>query len=180
MFQLFQTKARLLFTFLTCSFPLLLSCISRSLVYSRSAGEGDMFAHSLSRRALYHSEQICSRKVNPSEGNFGLFVGVCRVRWALEAVLLPPSVWWQILSHCLLVAFHPLEKKGHALPYLLSVSAVTVEERKYADVLLHPQKNKCTESCQSCGLFSFCKMSCFSPLPEFGPQIGGKKNGANL
>lgn len=97
------------FTFPTCSFPLLLSCVFQSLVYSRSTGVRDMFAHSLSRRGWHHNEQICSCKVSPTEGNYGLFVGVCGARWGPHG---PPiyncyisftcaySKWWQMLSHC--------------------------------------------------------------------------------
>lgn len=79
----------LFFTFLywlLFSSPLL--CVFQSLVYSRSTGERDMFAHSLTRRgwqkAGNHNEQICSCKVNPTEGNCGLFVAVCGVRWGFR------------------------------------------------------------------------------------------------
>lgn len=68
------------------SFPLLLSCVFQSLVYSKSVGERGMFAHSLTRRgwqkADNHNEQICSCKVDPTEGNCGLFVGGAVTTWA--------------------------------------------------------------------------------------------------
>lgn len=45
-----------------------------------------MFAHSLTRRgwqkADNHNEQICSCKVDPTEGNCGLFVGGAVTTWA--------------------------------------------------------------------------------------------------
>lgn len=74
-------RFQLTFLYLSdCSFPLLLFHVFQSLVYSRSTGERDMFAHSLSRRgrqkAGNQNEQIYSCKVKPTEGNCGMFAGV--------------------------------------------------------------------------------------------------------
>lgn len=164
----------LFFTFPTCSFPLPLSCVFQSLVHSRSTGERDMFAHSLSRRGWHHNEQICSCKVNPTEGNCGLFVGVCGARWGPHG---PPiyncyisftcaySKWWQMLSHCCFLS--PWVKKA----MLILTHRVSLQSlKKKRNVLMYCYISRKTGALNHVKAVDCCKTSSFSPLLKFGPH----------
>ena len=75
-------------------------CIFQLLVYGRSTGQRYVFAHSLTRKGWHHIEQICSCKVNPTEENHGLFVGVWEVRWGSGgcAVTTRPSDFTTVIN----------------------------------------------------------------------------------